>query len=212
MLDTILALMDLNRRVQFVWVKSHSGVADNEAVDELAKQATNLAEIWDTLIPKQEVKAVVLEALRSQWNEQWAEYDEARMSKFWYSTQDKHRAKEVCQLSRLRLGRFIRIVSGHNALRYYNHVLDPHLSPVCRLCMNADETFHHLALDCPMTLQARRDTFGDKDILNNMEWTVDELLDFSYSDQINPLLDPNDVHDIRLTDSDSEGGSSDQDA
>ena len=77
--------------------------------------------------------------------------------------------------------------------------------------MNADETFHHLALDCPMTLQTRRDIFGDKDIITNMKWTVDELLDFSYSDQINPLLDPHDVHDIRLTDLDSDGESSSTD-
>ena len=54
--DTVQAVMDLDRPVCFVWVKSHSGIADNEAVDELAKQATNLADIWDTPIPKQEVR------------------------------------------------------------------------------------------------------------------------------------------------------------
>ena len=77
--------------------------------------------------------------------------------------------------------------------------------------MNADKTFHHLALDYPMTLQTRRDIFGDMDILTNMEWTVDELLDFSYSDQINPLPDPHDVHDFFLTYLDGYEGSSSMD-
>ena len=92
-------------------------------------------------------------------------------------------------------------------------MLDPLLSPACRLRLNGDETFHHLALEFPMTLQARREFFGDRDITAaNMDWKVDELLDFSYSDQINPLLDPNNVHDIRLTDSESNGENDDRDA
>ena len=204
-LNTILAVVSLNRPSQFVWVKSHSGVFDNECVDDLAKEATKRETVVDTPIPKSEIKGVVLLALREQWNEHWSEYGEARMSKKWYSTQDKVRAREVCQLSRLKLGRFIRIVTGHNALKYYNHVLDETLSPVCRLCNMADETFHHLATECVATLRTRQEVFGNKDILQNMDWEVDELLDFSYSDQINPLLDPNNVHDIRLSDTESEG-------
>lgn len=204
-LDTILALERLGRPYQFVWVKAHSGVPDNEAVDELAKEATKRNAVVDMPIPRSEIKDVVLSALRDIWNEQWQEYGEARMSKFWYSSQDKYRAKEVCYLSRLKLGRFIRIITGHNALRYYNHVLDETLSPVCRLCGNADETFHHFATDCVGTRRERREFFEDRDILANMEWKVDEILDFSYSDRINPLLDPNDVHDIHLTDTESEG-------
>ena len=43
----------------------------------------------------------------------------------------------------------------------------------------------------------------------NMDWEVDDLLNFSYSDLVNPLLDPNGVHDIHLTDTESEGGNED---
>ena len=202
--DTIRALENMERPYQFVWVKAHSGVEDNEAVDELAKEGTTKDVIVDTPIPKKEIKNVVLLALREQWNEEWGEYGDARMSKKWYSTQDKYRAKEVMQLSRLKLGRFVRIISGHNALKYYNYVLDETLSPVCRLCGMADETFHHLATECPDTLGARREFFEGKDILINMDWEVNELLDFSYSDQVNPMLDPNNVHEIHLTDTESE--------
>ena len=71
--------------------------------------------------------------------------------------------------------------------------------------MAADETFHHLATECPGTRQLRRQFFGDDDIFHNMDWDVHAVLEFSYADEINALLDPNDVHDIRLTDTESEG-------
>ena len=94
---------------------------------------------------------------------------------------------------------------------YYDHVLDESLSPVCRLCGFANETFHHLAKECTATRWARREHFQGKNILVNMDWEVDDLLNFSYSDLVNPLLDPNNVHDIHLTDTESEGGSKEDD-
>ena len=69
----------------------------------------------------------------------------------------------------------------------------------------ADETFHHLATECSETLWDRRDVFGGKNILVHMEWEVDKLLEFSNIPRINNLLDPNGVHDIHLTDTESEG-------
>ena len=111
-------------------------------------------------------------------------------------------AKEAFALLRLKLGRLIRIISGHNALNYYSHVPDHTFSPACRLCGMADETFHHLAMDCSGTLQVCTQFFGDKNILENMSCGVAEMLEFSYSDVLNPLLDPNDVHNIKLMDTD----------
>ena len=97
-------------------VKAHSGNLDNEDVDELAKSGTKKENVFDTRIPKNSITNVVLLALNEQWNEDWGAYDEARMSKKWYTIQDKYRAKEVIYLSRLKLGRLIRIILGHNAL------------------------------------------------------------------------------------------------
>ena len=66
----------------------------------------------------------------------------------------------------------------------------------------ADKTFHHLAIECSSTLGACQEFFEGKDILVNI---VNDLLDFSYPDQINPILDRNNVHEIHLTDTESEG-------
>ena len=41
-----------------------------------------------------------------------------------------------------------------------------------------------------------------------MDWEINVLLDFSNPDQINPFLNPNNVH-VHLTDNESEGGRAD---
>ena len=61
-LDTILEVSKL-QDARFVWVKPHSGIQDNDAVDELAKQAMLKDTVWETPIPKQEIKRVVLKVL-----------------------------------------------------------------------------------------------------------------------------------------------------
>lgn len=102
--------------------------------------------------------------------------------KYCYVNQDKFCVKEVCGLFRLQLRRFIRIITGHNTLRYFNHVPDNSLSPVCRLCSYADETFCHLATECVGTRRLRREFFGDRDIFQNLDWDMHEILEFSYAD------------------------------
>lgn len=130
----------------------------------------------------------------------WQVYDEARIAKYFFPRNDKIKARNAMKLSRLQLSRFIRIITGHNQLKYYMSKLDSSISPLCRFCREADETFHHFVFDCPSLFFSRQEIFLDLD----MNWTVDKLIKFSYLPHINSLLDPNSVQDIRLTDSESD--------
>ena len=103
------------------------------------------------------------------------------MGKLFYSGPDSARAKEVCNLSRAKLARFIRLISGHNSLFYFRNKVDPDVNPICRFCLEEDETFFHLVTSCPRFWNTRRELFQDSIITNDHLWSVNKLLEFSYS-------------------------------
>ena len=202
-MDSLTALNAINSPVHLVWVPAHSGVYGNEMADNLAKSATSFVDILDIPIPKIEIRNMVLDSLRVVWHNIWQEYPAARMTKYFFPRTDKLKSKQAMKLSRLQLGRFIRIITGHNQLRYYQSKITPTLSPLCRFCSEKVETFHHFVFECPSLFFSRRQIFLDTPPDTDMHWVVQEVLDFSYLQHINVLLDPNSVHTIVLTDSES---------
>ena len=110
------------------------------------------------------------------------------MSKIFYRKPDSQLAKTVLNLSRYELGRFLRLVSGHNGLFYFKSVVDGEINATCRFCKLYTETFYHLATDCPRFLQTRTDIFHDVLPLTHTEWSVRGLLSFSYIPAINAAL------------------------
>ena len=203
-LDTIRALDNLNGDINLVWVPAHAGIFGNEKADELAKAAANDIYVHEMPLPKTAVKGIVLTALREIWNDEWNTYPDARMTKYFFPRQCALKSKKICKLSRLQLGRFVRIITGHNNLRYYQSKLDINVSAYCRFCLQQPETFHHFVFECPSLHFSRQRIFLDCLPNVQMNWDVDKLLAFSYLPHINSLLDPNSVHDIRLEDTDSE--------
>ena len=165
--------------VELVWIKSHSGIVDNDAVDVLAREAT-LANVIDSqLASRSYIRSQVLEKVRLRWDVEWDRYPKARQSKQFYLGQDKHRAKEIMALSRFKLGRLIRVTSGHNQLGYHQFVINPLLSRSCRYCHDFDETFAHWVHDCPAFAADRQDIFGgDSGIFTNV-WSIQLILRFA---------------------------------
>ena len=204
-LDTVRMLALIQGQVKIVWVPSHSGVEGNEAADVLAKQACQLELVRDIAIPRSQIKTMVLQGIRESWREEWELYSEARMTKYFFKRPDAEKARKIYHLSRLQLGRFVRIITGHNQLRYFQSKIDIQLSPLCRFCGEDMETFHHFVFQCPALFHSRREIFGDCLPDQDMNWSVKSILDFSYLPHINRLFDPNAVHDIQLVDTESEG-------
>ena len=206
-LNTVRLLNTIPCSVTLVWVPAHSNVVENEFVDGLAKAATE-ADVIDVIpIPRVAIKNMILSKLRDIWNTNWSEYEDGRMMKYFFPRNDKLKAREIIKLLHLGLGRFIRIISGHNNSRYYQFRLDNTVSPLCRFCANDMETFHHFVFQRPALFFSRQQIFLDQLPDQDINWSVSKILAFSYLDHINRLLDPNSVHDIVLCDSSSESES-----
>ena len=91
-------------------------------------------------------------------------------------------------LSRYKLGRLIRITSGHNQLGYHQFVINPSLSRLCRYCNDADETFAHWSSNCPAFEADRQDVFGGPSGVFSEEWILDRLLYFAEVPRIKRAL------------------------
>ena len=59
-------------------------------------------------------------------------------------------------------------VTGHNNLAYFQSKLHPEIDPTCRLCLQANETFHHLMTDCEATTSLQMDIMKNQIPLPDM--------------------------------------------
>ena len=92
--------------------------------------------------------------------------------------------------SRMQLGRFIRIITGHNNLLYHRSNTNPDIDQTCRFCDETRETFIHLFSDCPMFWRQQQEASSGLQPGEPL-YLVDpqKILDFSYTPRINEALE-----------------------
>ena len=81
---------------------------------------------------------------------------------FFYSGPNKNKAKNILNLSRSNLTKLISIITGFNCVSNIQFKADPTINPLCRLCGEENETFWHLATECPRLKMYREEVFLDK--------------------------------------------------
>ena len=174
------------------WIPAHKGLQGNERADTLAKLGGKLPldnRTPHTAIPHALIKASIRESTYKQWQQEWASSGMATHTKFFYYCANPSKAKFVYKLARLELGRFVRLITGHNNLNYFQHRIGLWGSHVCRFCQEDKETFTHLVTDCPRLWKERRDTFLDRLPGSDMSWSVRALLEFSYLPGVNEAFE-----------------------
>ena len=191
--DTVHNLNLIPGLTRLVWIKAHVGHEGNERADELAKAGTLLPHYAPVALPKQATKAAINSAIDEIWNFQWSQYNDGRQSKQFYSQPNRTKAKYCYNLNRQDLGRFIRLITGHNNLFYHRSNVDKtrSTSPLCRFCGEERETFYHFATNCPCFRLSRFQFFQSDTCFVNNKWSIQQLLDFSKIPSITAALGGN---------------------
>ena len=202
------AIKQLNRMaqvgfsIQLFWIKSHSGILYNDKVDSLAKEATKLQNMSLVPLPRSQVRNQVLDKLRVRWEQQWHSYTEARHSKLFLYASNKSKGKEICNLNRVDLRRFIMCLTNHNNLHYHQSLQDETINPTCRFCRMYDETFDHF-FTCPFFSSIRRDLGIRWPYSPEDDWTVSSILEFIKTESILQAVDRRNLTPIRISEATS---------
>ena len=73
-------------------------------------------------------------------------------------------------------------------MNYFGSKVDKDLDPLCRFCGEDDETYWHLATDCPVFRMERDECFQGWSIENGV-WKSEELINFADIPKISKALE-----------------------
>ena len=188
------AVRDLNKladraiKVTIVWIPAHKGHQGNERADALAKAgALSKKEEDGYSVPKSStaIKNDIKAATLRDWTSTWMNQTTANHTRSFYRGPNPSKARYVYKLARLELGRFVRLITGHNNLNFFQTKIRLWHDPLCRFCGQGNETISHLLGSCPCFYNIRCDIFGSGFVNLEDPWSVRELLRFSYHPDIN---------------------------
>ena len=191
-IDKLNDLAKAVRSVTLVWIPAHKGYEGNERADVLAKKGSEESDPDRLLtigVPPATLRAAIREWMYKEWGNEWEASNIAAHTKGFYAGPNPGKAKFAIKLARLELGRFVRIITGHSNLAFFQNKLGLLAAAECRLCGEGVETITHFLTKCPRLEVSRRNIFLDKVPTNDMKWSVRNLLDFSYGPGVNDAFE-----------------------
>ena len=105
--------------------------------------------ITQTPIPWQVAKRKIEEYTTFKWKHKWTTSPQYKHTKLFYSSPNKNKSKYILKMGTYMLSTWIKSITGHNNLAYFQSKLNPEIDPTCRLCLQANETLHHLTVRPP---------------------------------------------------------------
>jgi ribonuclease HI len=146
-------LSNSTKKIEFLWVPSHTGISGNELADKAANEA--IASPSSVLINKitfQDALIKINNLTKSHWQDSWEKISNTNKLKEiktsidpWKTPPSSSRHEEVV-ITRTRI--------GHSRLTHL-HLITKEDSPTCELCDKA-LTIKHITLECPKFTNSRQ--------------------------------------------------------
>ena len=89
---------------------------------------------------------------------------------------------------------WIKAITGHNNLAYFQSKINPVISPTCRLCNMEDETIHNLMTTCSRLAAKQLSILDNKIPLPDLAWSIKKLMRFIQLPEVESLLDYDSEH------------------
>ena len=109
-------------------------------------------------------------------------------TKLFYNTPNKNKSKCIMKIGTYMLSTRIKRITGHNNLAYFQSKINPKIDSTCRLCLQSNETLHHLMPDCEATTSLQMDIMKNWLPLPDMTWSVKDISKFIQHSLIHSLM------------------------
>ena len=141
--------------------------------------------VTQTPIPWQVAKTKIEEFATSKWKHKWISAPQYKHTKLFYGSPNKQKSKYILKMGTYMLSTWIKSITGHNNFQFK---INPDIDPTCRLCLQANETLHHLMSDCEATTSLQMDIMKNQIPLPDMTWSVKDINKFIQHPLIHSLM------------------------
>lgn len=159
--ETVMSLSELARKNTVIlhWIPAHKGYDGNEKADILAKDGASKPFVGPEPfcgVNKSTFKHTAKNILLEESNKAWSNSSGQICSKLFLPEYTEKTSKFLLNLNRKTLKICTGLLTGHCSLKKHLHQMRLVADPICRLCLENEETSLHIITECPALFRLRK--------------------------------------------------------